>query len=91
MFPRHLHLAEGRIRAQPCRRIDEIDIRGDQQVRAFASNIGECADKVVRKRPLHRESPLGDVHVFAVAVIGIRRNRARAVEKRCNGIGKSGG
>ena len=84
-------LAEGRIGAQAGCRIDEVDIRSDQQEVPFAAHVGECADQIVGKRPLHGESPLDDVHVLAIAVVGICRNRAGAVEEGRDGIRKPGG
>ena len=80
------HLAKGWRGAKAGGRVDEIYIRGDELVCAFAPDIRDCADQIVRERLLHWETPLADVHILAVAAVRIRRQGARAVEKRRDGI-----
>jgi hypothetical protein len=61
-------LSKAWVLPRAARRIDEVDIRGSQQVSSFTAHIGERADHVMRQRLLDGEAPLSYVHVFAVSV-----------------------
>src|ERR1700733_5696816 len=84
------HLAKGGIRAQSRGWVDEVDVRRNQLETALAPHVGERTNQIMRKRALHREAPLGDIHVPAIAIGGIRRQGARAIEKWSDRIREPG-
>src|ERR1017187_7534994 len=79
--------AELRIWLLAGQRVDRVDVRRRQDVRAFVAQIGSRADDTPWKASLHRCGPGGDIYVLAVAVHGTRRNDAgRALKKRIDRI-----
>ena len=66
----------------PGGRIDQVDDVGIEQMHAVAAEVRDRADEVRRQLALHREAPLLNIGVLAVALLGIGREGSGAGEIR---------